>query len=69
MVGNKQEPYMKIKSNLRRKEYKDYLERKSAINHGSLLNHESNRNPILAKKRILNQMKREIEIWAKQDEL
>ena len=60
---------MKIKSNLRRKEYKDYLERKSAINHGSLLNHESNRNPILAKKRILNQMKREIEIWAKQDEL
>lgn len=60
---------MKIKGNLRRKEYKDYLERKSAINHGSLLNHESNRNPILAKKRILNQMKREIEIWAKQDEL
>lgn len=60
---------MKIKSNLRRKEYKDYLERRSAINHGSLLNHESNRNPILAKKRILNQMKREIEIWAKQDEL
>ena len=60
---------MKIKSNLRRKEYKDYLERRSAINHGSLLNHESNRNPILAKKRILNQMKREIEIWAKQDEI
>lgn len=60
---------MKIKSNLRRKEYKDYLERRSAINHGSLLNHESNRNPILAKKRILNQMKREIEIWSKQDEL
>ena len=60
---------MKIKGNLRRKEYKDYLERRSAINHGSLLNHESNRNPILAKKRILNQMKREIEIWAKQDEL
>lgn len=64
MVGNKQELYMKV----RRKEYKDYLERRSAINHGSLLNHEANRNPILAKKRILNQMKREIALWTK-DEL
>ena len=59
---------MKVKGNLRRKEYKDYLERKSAINHGSLLNHKSNRNTVLAKKRILNQMKREIELWTK-DEL
>ena len=58
---------MKVKGNLRRKEYKDYLERRSAINHGSLLNHESNRNPILTKKRILNQMKREIALQTKDE--
>lgn len=58
---------MKVKANLRRKEYKDYLERRSAINHGSLLNHESNRNPTLAKKRILNQMKREIVLCTKDE--
>lgn len=54
---------------MKRKEFENWLERRSIVNHGSLRNHEARRNSELAKKRIEHQMRREIALWNKADEL